>query len=81
MPTGSCCDGVDNKTVLSYNHIMTNVIISTASVAAAAAVWCMDNLDQERWSMELMSFRNPGASYRFSFDDSETATYIALKYA
>lgn len=60
---------------------MSNVIISSATVASAAAAWCIDNLDQAQWRMEIMSFRNPGARYKFSFDCSQTATYIALKYA
>ena len=64
-----------------YNMNMIDVEIKHTMEASDAACWCLDNLLPGQWRMEVINFCTPGIKYRFSFLDSEVATYVSLKFA
>lgn len=66
---------------MRYNNNMTDVIIRSASCATDAANWCLDNLNQGQWQIEVIHFCTPGVNYKFRFTDRDMAMFFSLKFA
>lgn len=60
---------------------MIDVEIKNTTRASDAAAWCLDNLIDGHWRMEVVHFFTPGVKYRFSFLDQGAATYVSLRFA